>query len=93
MTPRQRDYQSVSVIRNLVSRLDMASSRTGLSVAQIVALARSGRKQVTTDAHGHDYDPFDPHVSPEVRTVTVQLPDMRLWDKAVDNLGLGDSRE
>lgn len=93
MTPWQRDRQSVSVIRDIAGRLDTASARTGLPVAQIVALARSGSRQVTTDAHGHDYDPFDPHVSHDVRTVTVRLPDMRLWDKAIDNLGLGGSSE
>lgn len=88
MTPRQRDYQSVSVIRNLVSQLDIASMRTGLTVRELVARARDGHKTVTTDTHGHDYTPFDPSSRTVEHTVTITLPDMRLWDKAKENLGL-----
>lgn len=88
MTPRQRDYQSASVICNIVSQLDTASARTGLTVRELVTRARDGHKIVTTDMHGHDYTPFDPHSRTVEHTVTVSLPDLRLWDKAKENLGL-----
>lgn len=88
MTPRQRDYQSVSVIRNIVSQLDVASTRTGLPVKELVARARNGHTSVTTDQHGHDYHPFDPNHTITGDIVTVKLPDLRLWDKAKENLGL-----
>lgn len=85
---RQRDYQSTSVIRNISSRLDVASNRTGIPVKQLVAMIRQGRTSITVPVQGHDYQPFDTSMSENGGTITIQLPDLRLWDKAKENLGL-----
>lgn len=88
LTPSQRQKQSIDVMFNTIGRLASASRRTGWSIGQLVDYAREGHRTLTEPRIGHDYEPFNPGHAPETAYVTVELPDMRLWDKAKENLHL-----
>lgn len=86
-TQRQLDYQAASVIRNVSSRLDVAAFRSGIPVRDIVRMIREGQKVLHVPVK-HDYAPFDTDMRVDGETITIQLPDLTLWDKAVKQLGL-----
>lgn len=80
---------ATSIIRNISSRLDVASQRTNIPVRQLVAMIREGRTSITIPLEGHDYTPFDTDmVETGGGTITIRLPDLTLWDKAKEHLGL-----
>lgn len=84
---------ALMVMRETLRLLDIDRQRTGWTISRLVGEARSGRRTLTVQRPGHDYTPFQTRHAATPISVTVQLPDLRQWDKAIDTLGLGVSRE
>lgn len=88
LSERERQTQSLHVIRNTIDMLETASRRTGWNIGQLVDYAREGHRSLTEPVAGHDYRPFDAGHAPAQGLVTVELPDLRLWERATRNLRL-----
>lgn len=86
MTPKQLDYQYVSIIRNTINTLYSAQRLSGKPLADLVALARTGQRRFACKRVTPDDDPFS--TTPTDVHVGIELPDLTLWDKAVTALGL-----
>ncbi|MBT1161244.1 hypothetical protein [Bifidobacterium sp. SO1] len=88
LTQKQLDYQNVMIIRNTINALYTAHTISRKPLAELVALARQGRRKYTCKREDDGRIPFIDNGIPVTSSTSVELPDLALWDTAIKELGL-----
>lgn len=88
LTQKQQDYQNVMVIRNTINALYTAHTISGKPISELVAAAKQGRRKLTCKRQDDGRIPFVDNGIPVTANTSVELPDLELWYKAIQELGL-----